>query len=130
MNTLIGSPSLSSQTTDRSWGFGGAYRQFLRVRDIPAPAMTWLSVDEHPDSINDGFYINTPGASTWGDLPGTLHAGSTPFSFADGHVQLRQWQSATSKYRVQFRYPNVRPFDVAGRKDFAWYLEHSGFVRY
>jgi len=25
-------------------------------------------LDEHPDSINDGFFINNPGASNWQDI--------------------------------------------------------------
>lgn len=130
MNALIGRPEPSATSSERSWGFGGAYRQWLKVHKIPAPAQTWITVEEHPDSVNDGFFINSLDAPTWGDIPATLHHGSTSFSFADGHVQTRKWRSSTSRYSVIFRYPNVRLFDAEGRKDFAWYTDRVGLVRY
>jgi hypothetical protein len=32
------------------------HRQFLKQTDVPNPAMTWVTLDEHPDTINDGFF--------------------------------------------------------------------------
>jgi len=29
---------------------------------------------------------------------------------------------------VKFHYPNVLDFDAAGKDDFAWYLERTGYV--
>ena len=51
-------------------------------------------------------------------------------SFADGHSEIRKWQSATSKYNgVIFTYERPRmKFDLAGRTDYAWYLERTGYV--
>jgi prepilin-type processing-associated H-X9-DG protein len=112
MNGLIGPPEPSAERSERSWGFGGQYRQWLKAHKIPAPAKTWVTIDEHPDSVNDGFFINSLSASSWGDIPATLHRGSTTFSFADGHVETRKWRSSTSRYSVGFRYPNTRLFDA------------------
>lgn len=131
MNTVVGRPETTpGSLSGRSWAFGGAYRQWLKVHDIPNPKMTWLTIDEHPDSINDGFFVSDTAASSWMDIPGTLHSGATSFSFVDGHVESRKWRSASSRVPVRFTYTQPRPFDAAGREDFAWYVERSGLIRY
>jgi hypothetical protein len=38
--------------------------------------MTWVTVDEHPDTINDGFFIVDINASQWGDGVASYHRGS------------------------------------------------------
>jgi prepilin-type processing-associated H-X9-DG protein len=95
---------------------------------VPRPSKTWLFLDEHPDSVNDGFFINNPTASAWQDIPASYHNGACGFSFADGHSEIRKWRSATSKYGVQYYYPSTRSFDTAGRNDFKWYLERTGYI--
>jgi prepilin-type processing-associated H-X9-DG protein len=100
----------------------------LKTGDCPAPARTWLTLDEHADSINDGFFINNPQASNWGDIPASYHNGACGFSFADGHSEIKRWLSRSSKFRVAFQYPNMPAFDAAGRQDLAWYLERTGYV--
>lgn len=111
-----------------NWGFQ-EYRQYLKTTQVPRPAKTWLFIDEHPDSINDGYYINNPTASAWQDLPASYHNGACGFSFADGHSEIRKWKSSTSKYsRVIYSYPSTMTFDAAGRTDFAWYLERTGYI--
>jgi prepilin-type processing-associated H-X9-DG protein len=99
------------------------------LTDVPSPAMTWLTVDEHPDSINDAFFIVGMNASQWGDLPASYHNGACGFSFADGHAEIHKWLSATSKYPVKYAF-SVRPFDAAGRLDYQWYKERTGYLLY
>ncbi len=78
-----------------------------------------------------GFFINNPGANAWQDIPACYHCGSCGFSFADGHSEIRKWLSRASKYTaVQYFYPNTFNFDAAGRADFAWYLERTGYIDY
>jgi prepilin-type processing-associated H-X9-DG protein len=129
MNSLCGrSDRLASSTTGRSWSEGGAYRQFLKTSDVAFPAMTWVTVDEHPDSINEGFFVVPFNTSTWGDLPASLHDGACSFSFADGHVEVHKWLSGTSKYPVRFSFGPIRTFDAAGRQDFQWYKDRTGYI--
>ena len=105
------------------------YKQFLKQSDVPKPSKTWLFIDEHPDSINDGYFINGPTEGAWSDIPASYHNGACGFSFADGHSEIKRWQSRTSKYsRVIYAYPSRQNFDAAGRADFNWYLERTGFV--
>ena len=87
-------------------------------------------MDEHPVSINDGMMINEVMLSSWLDIPGSLHQGATPVSFADGHVETRKWRSKTSKLPVRFQYIQPPSFDAEGRKDHAWYIQNSGLVHY
>jgi prepilin-type processing-associated H-X9-DG protein len=129
MNCLFGrSDRLASSTSGRSWTEGGAFRQFLKTSDVPIPVMTWVTVDEHPDSINEGFFIVPINASNWGDLPASLHNGACSFSFADGHVEVHKWLSGTSKYPVRFSFGPIRTFDPAGRQDFQWYKDRTGYI--
>ncbi len=113
----------------QSWYSNGQYRQFIRTSDVPNPTGTWVTVDEHPDSINDAFFIVDINASQWGDLPASYHNGACGFSFADGHAEVHKWQSATSVYPVKFSF-STRPFDAKGRLDFAWYKERTQYILY
>ena len=110
------------------WGTSGTYRQFLKTTDVPRLASTWLFLDEHPDSINDGFFDNDPTQTAWADIPGSQHAGGCGFSFADGHAEMRMWLSRTSKFPVSYTYPDVPTFDPAGFRDFSWWRQRSGFT--
>jgi prepilin-type processing-associated H-X9-DG protein len=80
--------------------FYPSYRQFLKTSSVPNPANLYVMLEEHPDSINDGYFSNNanPNIATWipqiwHDLPGSNHAGSAGFSFADGHAEIHKWKS-------------------------------------
>ena len=129
MNSFFGRFSIGNDPTaqGRNWGFQDRL-QFLKMSDCPAPARTWLTLDEHADSINDGYFINNPQAANWGDIPASYHNGACGFSFADGHSEIKRWLSRASKYRVAYQYPNVLAFDGPGKQDLNWYLERTGYV--
>jgi prepilin-type N-terminal cleavage/methylation domain-containing protein/prepilin-type processing-associated H-X9-DG protein len=105
------------------------YRQFLKVNQVPKSAGTWLFVDEHPDSINDGLFWDDPTLPHWMDLAGSQHNGGCGFAFCDGHGELKMWRSGTT--RLPVRYINLGGdcplFDAAGIQDFSWFLQRSGF---
>jgi prepilin-type N-terminal cleavage/methylation domain-containing protein/prepilin-type processing-associated H-X9-DG protein len=131
MNALFGrSNNDPNDNTVRgaSWAFGGAYRQFLKTTDVVEPTMTWVTLDEHPDSINDAFFITDPAVDHWQDRPASYHNGACGFSFADGHAEIKKWQSAASIYPVRFNYGAVKPFDEAGRRDMDWYKERLQLI--
>ena len=54
-----------------------------------SPTELLVLLDEHPDSINDGYYIATlngyGGLYGWCDVPATFHNGACGFAFLDGH---------------------------------------------
>jgi prepilin-type processing-associated H-X9-DG protein len=135
MNAVFGlwssQPSLGGYTNYTSIGlnqFYPQYKQYLKHTHVPKPAKTWLIVDEHPDSINDGYFSTNPSQTYWNDIPASYHSGACGFSFADGHSEPRKWRSGTSVYPVTYASPINKDFDAAGRADYAWYLERTGFV--
>jgi prepilin-type processing-associated H-X9-DG protein len=134
MNSIFGLFSSTMDSSDSTgyglnWGFP-QYRQYLKQSQVPRPMKTWLFIDEHPDTINDGYFIDNPSLDHWQDIPACYHNGACGFSFADGHSEIRKWQSGTSRYKgVSFSYDRPRmSFDKAGRADYAWYLERTGYV--
>jgi prepilin-type N-terminal cleavage/methylation domain-containing protein/prepilin-type processing-associated H-X9-DG protein len=111
--------------------FEANYRQFLKLGDIPHPATIFVTLDEHPNSINDGYYLNTTGnAGAWGDAPATYHNGACGFSFADGHSEIRKWKGGWVNARTIRTIPDPNfsggpAFDAVGRTDFAWLWERT-----
>ena len=74
----------------------------------PKPAETWVSVDEHPDSINDGAFY-APTTTAWFDLPANYHDGGAGVAFADGHSEIHRWQGSVLKVPIVFS-----PFNSTG----------------
>jgi len=115
------------------------YVQFFKITQIPQPADIFVFLDEHPDTIDDGYYLNKSteyaGSSAydrpvendaeWLDLPATYHNQATAFSFADGHSALHRWMVPGTLYPVQPDVPYI-PIDISAdqRADFNWILEH------
>ena len=134
MNALIGYSGTdgANDSNGKSWAEGGQYRQYLKQADFRAPANTWVTLDEQADSINDAFFIVSKSASEWGDIPASYHGGAGSFSFADGHAEIHKWKSATSYYPVRtvdFSGAGI-PFDAAGKIDFQWYNDRTGWLLY
>ena len=71
-----------------------AMRLFRKQSDIslPAPSQCWVTIDENPDSINDGWFVCDPNRSNWPDVPATYHNGAGGVSFADGHAEIKKWR--------------------------------------
>jgi prepilin-type N-terminal cleavage/methylation domain-containing protein/prepilin-type processing-associated H-X9-DG protein len=132
MNAYIGRSTVNRNDPSwrgQSWGESGMWKQYLKTSEIGNPAMVYVTLDEHPDSINDGFFIVSSSATQWGDLPASYHNGACGFSFSDGHAEVHKWLSSTSKYPVKYAF-GTRAFDAAGRRDYQWYNERVGLVRY
>jgi prepilin-type processing-associated H-X9-DG protein len=95
-----------NKTMHNVYGFT-QYRLFLKATHFtrPGPALTWVFLDEHPDSINDGLFgVNMPPAATWpagnaawDDVPASYHNGAGGLSFADGHAEIRKWIDPQSR---------------------------------
>ena len=90
----------------------------------PKPSDLWVFVDEHPDSINDGWLIiSWQMANVWTDLPASYHNRACGFSFADGHAEIHKWRDASTCLPVtKVTYAGNSP---VGRIDFPWALQHT-----
>jgi len=76
-------------------------RSKLAQLTSPSPAVTWVFVDEHPDSINNG-YFTVYTAQCWEDLPASYHNEACGFCFADGHSETKKWSDPSVKQPVRF----------------------------
>ncbi len=91
MNAMVGDAGPNVQAGGNILNPG--YRQYLRLSDMESPTSTFVMVDEHPDSIGDGYFYNTIYDRQWVHLPASYHGGAANFSFADGHAESHRWQS-------------------------------------
>lgn len=116
------------------------YKKMTDIKKI-SPSKLWVTVDEHPDSINDGcFYSgaysqrNASGRyevvadNMWCDIPSALHNGACGFSFADGHSQIRKWTSKTLlDVTKTVNYTDItQSIENDGSGDYDWFCQSSG----
>ncbi|HEX3720111.1 MAG TPA: prepilin-type N-terminal cleavage/methylation domain-containing protein [Verrucomicrobiae bacterium] len=78
--------------------FNTTWPQYLKLSNIPQPANIYVFLDEHPDSINDGYFDtgdqgspSVPTSWSGSDLPASYHNGAAGFSFSDGHSEIHKW---------------------------------------
>src|ERR1043166_1270599 len=110
-------------------GDGGSintlWRQFLKAGDCRQPAGIFVFLDEHPDRLNDGWFVFCNAAdpserSVWSDLSASYHNGACGFSFADCHSEIKKWLASTTKRDVL---KNTTGFPVSvgsDTRDIAW----------
>ncbi len=136
MNAYFGIYTLLNRT-DPTWSgknhFFSAYRQWTKLSQVTRPAAYWVVIDEHPDSINDGYFLNNPGlvstSDTWGDVPASYHNGACGISFADGHSEIHKWIGAGTKPRILTKYVGWPALGPNGLADYRWLLDRT-CVRY
>jgi prepilin-type N-terminal cleavage/methylation domain-containing protein/prepilin-type processing-associated H-X9-DG protein len=118
MNSLVGDPG---ELTNR---FNPQMVQFFRLSEIPDPSRIYVFLDEHPDTINDGFFMNRWEDYIWGNLPASYHNGAANLSFADGHVESHRWAVADTRRPAQSGGAGGT-FPASPRTDFDWLKERS-----
>jgi type II secretory pathway pseudopilin PulG len=128
MNMMVGD---AGELTRSGYNLNNpGYVQFFKMNMLPRPAEIFVFLDEHPDSINDGYFLNRPADRAWTDLPGSYHEGGAALSFGDGHSQLKKW--TTSSTLVAAR-PDAAELPMSLGKgqyaDFRWVLEHMSVDR-
>jgi len=144
MNALFGKsgPNYANAGSGRSWtgpnGHDGPWRQFLRLSDVPNPALTWLTLDENPDGINDAFFIASSDRNNtqWGDVPASYHNGACGFSFADGHAEIKKWHGGLANLGKRPPYYDYNKIPASYRAigtpiekaDWLWYWERTQYI--
>ena len=138
MNAMVGNAGDVSQSGVNQNNPG--YVQFFNSASIPKPSMIFVFLDEHPDSINDGYFLNKRVYSIynhqyddpqWIDLPASYHNGATSFSFADGHAELHRWRFGVTKPPAQPESVSL-PMDIPDDQyaDFDWMMDRMSVSRY
>lgn len=126
MNAMVGDPG--SLLANGMNVFNPGYQQFLTESDFRDPASIFVFLDEHPDSIDDGFFLNMAGNLEWLDLPGSYHNGGGSFAFADGHTEIHRWSSAnTVRPPLPDAFRGPQPVNPKDRADFDWVINHMSF---
>ena len=99
MNCFMGGRDATAKTVPSN---AVNYMVYAKYSDIRRPSDSWILLDEDERSINDGFFVTDPSATTWIDFPAiSLHRHNFSYglNFADGHSEI--WRHSNgSTYQV------------------------------
>ncbi|HOX02723.1 MAG TPA: type II secretion system protein [Candidatus Paceibacterota bacterium] len=107
MNGYLGEFPPMSNNGIRTSGYK-VYQKFAHIT-FPNPTKMWVFIDEHEDSINDGYFVTmmngydpvNPGAWSTGNFPASYHNGGGGLAFADGHSEVHKWLDPRTKPPVR-----------------------------
>ena len=103
-----------------------SYRQFFKMAQIPKPSQIFVFIEEHPDTIDDGYFINKFYKLEWHDLPASYHQGAAHLAFADGHIEKHRWVNASTKPApVPDSLEHPIQIDATERDDLDWLMFHT-----
>jgi len=85
MNCMVGDSGILSNS------FNPTYIHYYKAADVSDTAGIFVFLDEHPDTIGDGFFANDLDTYQWANCPGSYHNGGVNLSFVDGHVEYHRW---------------------------------------
>jgi prepilin-type N-terminal cleavage/methylation domain-containing protein/prepilin-type processing-associated H-X9-DG protein len=123
---------------DPTWAAGWAF--YFKLSDLAylGPVRLFVFLDEHPDSINDGWFMfadsgaldNGTGNGDWFNLPASYHGGSCNLSFADGHSESHKWADPAMlkpvlKTDYIFDQPQVQTSPTG--PDWQYMLQHASY---
>jgi prepilin-type N-terminal cleavage/methylation domain-containing protein/prepilin-type processing-associated H-X9-DG protein len=125
-NAFLGGMSVTAenQIPGRTYNNKGVTKSTQLIK--PGPAMTFVILDEHPDSIDDAAFHSVGGHlkanAAWRNIPASYHyGGGANLSFADGHSEIHKWLDARTKPGVKFiRIPDPSPMQTPGNVDYEW----------
>jgi prepilin-type N-terminal cleavage/methylation domain-containing protein len=98
--------------------------QNIRTDDIAQPSASYVFLDERFTTINDGYFA--VGLTTnfddigCGDIPANYHNQCGSFSFADGHAQLKKWQ--TDYFQESAPEPGM---PIPDNLDYEWLMQNT-----
>ena len=125
LNSMAGDPGRLLDEFNRD------FRQFFKMSDFHKPAQTFLFLDEHPDTLNDGFFMIRLGRYEWSNLPASFHSGGANFSFADGHSESHRWSvtGPNGTVRAAVRGAVRGDFPAEPRTDYLWVMERMSELK-
>ncbi len=125
-NAFLGGISVTAenQIVGRTYNSKGVTKTTQLIK--PGAAMTIVTLDEHPDSIDDAVFHSVGGHlkanAAWRNIPASYHyGGGANLSFADGHSEIHKWLDARTKPPVKFiKIPEPSPMATPGNPDYEW----------
>ncbi|MGA2556326.1 MAG: type II secretion system protein [Verrucomicrobiota bacterium] len=121
-------------------GWEADWVSYLRLSDLAnlGPSRLFVFLDEHPDSINDGWFMfadsgaldSGTGNGAWFNLPASYHNGACNLSFADGHSETHKWADPAMlkpvlKSDYVFNQPQVQTSPTG--PDYQYMLQHASY---
>ncbi len=93
----VRSISLNGNMNGNSWYTDQTKNIFFTFRKAstivrPSPSRAFVFLDEHPSTLDDGYFLVVFNTLIWGNDPGNYHNGACGLSFADGHSETHKWQ--------------------------------------
>lgn len=119
MNAMMGNPMIIPNRFNPTW------MQFVKQTQVTAPANYFVFIEEHPDTINDGYFVNRWDDIKWGNLPAAWHYGGANLSWADGHVERHRWLPDT--IRPGIKGGTKGGFAPSPPTDYLWLRERASF---
>jgi prepilin-type processing-associated H-X9-DG protein len=80
----------------------------------------FVFLDEHCDTLNDGFFGNRLNDYVWGNLPGSYHNGAVNLCFADGHLESHRWVVTDTVQPARKNVVRGRTLSASPATDFDW----------
>jgi prepilin-type N-terminal cleavage/methylation domain-containing protein/prepilin-type processing-associated H-X9-DG protein len=122
MNACVGEGIEKAQTV----ALPRIYRKLTNL-NRPGPAMLWITLDEHPDSIDDACFLVNVQRADWPSLPAGFHTGACGFGFADGHAEIKRWSDLSSRaQQIRFEdYLEASGIFSGAANDHAWLKERT-----
>jgi prepilin-type N-terminal cleavage/methylation domain-containing protein/prepilin-type processing-associated H-X9-DG protein len=114
MNTYVG--DARGTWNDKS------YEIYLKQSDLTRPTLTFVIVDEAPNSVDDAYFAVIMQRLAFQNFPAFYHNGACGFSFADGHSEIKSWKDGRTKKDYPFGTYGV---SSPGNLDIAWMQERS-----
>jgi len=101
-----------------------------KMNQLIHPSESWVFINEHPDSIDDGvFYVDPRAANGTGtliELPSSYLGGDCGISFADGHAVIHHWVTGVFNIPVRYiKYPPNPGISYTQNGDLAWLAQHT-----
>jgi len=127
MNAMVGDAGAFSQA-----GYNvnnPDYVQFFKITAIPRPVDIFVFLDEHPDSIDDGYFVNNSEYPRWRDVPASYHNGAGTFSFTDGHVESHKWRRQSTQPPAEPRAISRKKLLAGDLQDFEWVMHGMSVER-
>jgi len=119
MNSLVGDPLMYPNRFNPDWC------QFFKMAQFPGPSRFYVFIEEHPDTINDGYFMNQWDVIKWGNLPASYHLASCNISWADGHLERRRWLANTVRLPVKGAVGGG--FVPSPDADYFWLRDHTSY---
>ena len=110
----------------RTWTSPSNYNLYTKMNQIGVASSLFTFVDEHPNSVNDGWFPVDPDTPyQLIDYPGSSHEGAGNLVFADGHGETHRWLDSRTTPQIRAGVTYSLNVNLPGDVDIAWLQQHA-----